>query len=80
VGFSYSNTMSDYQMDNNKTADDNFAALELWLQRFPAFQGKKTWISGESYAGDYGGVVLITIVPETCDASSLLCDAAQCPR
>ncbi|KAL9231252.1 hypothetical protein vseg_006503 [Gypsophila vaccaria] len=54
VGFSYSNTTSDY--DNNgdaKTAEDNYVFLINWFERFPEYKGKEFYISGESYAGHY---------------------------
>ncbi|CAO2817366.1 unnamed protein product [Amaranthus hypochondriacus] len=54
VGFSYSNTTSDY--DNNgdtKTAEDNYVFLLNWFERFPEYKGRDFYISGESYAGHY---------------------------
>eukprot|EP01006_Ploeotia_vitrea_P027775 TRINITY_DN60541_c0_g2_i1.p1 TRINITY_DN60541_c0_g2~~TRINITY_DN60541_c0_g2_i1.p1 ORF type:complete len:502 (+),score=22.48 TRINITY_DN60541_c0_g2_i1:25-1506(+) len=54
VGFSYSNTPSDYSTDNNKTAADNLKFLQVWrTQLFPQFGSNKLWLTGESYAGDY---------------------------
>ncbi len=50
-GFSYSNTPSDYNTNNNKTADDAYTFLQLWTEAFPAFATNDLWISGESYAG-----------------------------
>ena len=37
VGYSYSNTPSDYNTNDNKTADDNYAFLQLWMQRYPQY-------------------------------------------
>jgi len=53
VGFSYSDTQSDYTTDDNKTAADNYQALKLWFKSFPQFANHEFWISGESYAGIY---------------------------
>lgn len=54
VGFSYSNTSSDYQTNNEKTAEDNYVFLQNWLDLYPEYRSSPLWLSGESYAGDYG--------------------------
>ncbi|KAI5681513.1 hypothetical protein M9H77_02741 [Catharanthus roseus] len=54
VGFSYSNTTSDYKNNGDKlTAADNYAFLVNWLERFPKYKKRNFYISGESYAGHY---------------------------
>ncbi|XP_047948841.1 serine carboxypeptidase-like 40 [Salvia hispanica] len=54
VGFSYSNTTSDFKRGGDaKTAIDNYAFLVNWLERFPEYKGREFFISGESYAGHY---------------------------
>ncbi|KAL2896453.1 Serine carboxypeptidase-like 40 [Bienertia sinuspersici] len=54
VGFSYSNTSSDYHTNGDtKTAEDNYVFLLNWFERFPEFKGRDFYISGESYAGHY---------------------------
>ncbi|KAK3422939.1 hypothetical protein EUGRSUZ_G03287, partial [Eucalyptus grandis] len=54
VGFSYSNTTSDYRTNgDSKTAADNYVFLLNWLERFPEYKNRDFYISGESYAGHY---------------------------
>ncbi|CAI9102942.1 OLC1v1001339C2 [Oldenlandia corymbosa var. corymbosa] len=54
VGFSYSNTTSDYTIGGDiKTAQDNYIFLINWLERFPEYKGRDFYLAGESYAGHY---------------------------
>ena len=54
VGFSYSNTSSDYDKSGDKrTAVDSYNFILHWLERFPEYQGRDFYIAGESYAGHY---------------------------
>lgn len=54
VGFSYSNTSSDYNMlGDNITASDTYTFLQNWLNRFPEYRRHDFYIAGESYAGKY---------------------------
>ncbi|KAJ1396950.1 Serine carboxypeptidase, serine active site [Sesbania bispinosa] len=54
VGFSYSNTPSDYsKTGDNSTAMDSYTFLLNWLQRFPHYKTRDFFITGESYAGHY---------------------------
>ncbi|KAG2635508.1 hypothetical protein PVAP13_2NG360400 [Panicum virgatum] len=54
VGFSYSNTSSDYSKSGDqRTAEDAFVFLTNWMERFPEYKGRAFYISGESYAGHY---------------------------
>jgi carboxypeptidase C (cathepsin A) len=51
VGFSYSETPSDYNTNDNKTAADTTTFLEIFFQQvYPEFAGNEFWITGESYA------------------------------
>ncbi len=63
VGFSYSNTPSDYNTGDNQTADSNYIALTMWLALFPEYKGRAIWITGESYSGDFGSYGAISLVP-----------------
>lgn len=54
VGFSYSNTSSDYNKSGDqRTAEDAFVFLINWIERFPEYKRRAFYISGESYAGHY---------------------------
>ncbi|KAG9450968.1 hypothetical protein H6P81_010933 [Aristolochia fimbriata] len=54
VGFSYSNTTSDYNLSGDKrTAMDTYTFLINWLERFPQYKTRDFYVTGESYAGHY---------------------------
>lgn len=54
VGFSYSNTTSDYyEFGDSLTAMDSFNFLLGWFERFPEYKTYDFYIAGESYAGHY---------------------------
>lgn len=54
VGFSYSNTSSDYaKFGDTQTALDAYAFLVGWFDRFPQYKTHDFYIAGESYAGHY---------------------------
>ncbi|XP_057953393.1 serine carboxypeptidase 1-like [Malania oleifera] len=63
VGFSYSNTTSDYQRTGDKsTAKDSYTFLVNWLERFPQYKTRDFFIAGESYAGHYVPQLAYTIL------------------
>ncbi|CAN1257984.1 Serine carboxypeptidase-like 27 [Linum perenne] len=54
VGFSYSNTSSDYYKAGDRiTAADSYTFLVNWFERFPQYKHRDFYIAGESYAGHY---------------------------
>ncbi|KAL6216545.1 hypothetical protein ACLB2K_009768 [Fragaria x ananassa] len=65
VGFSYSNTSSDYgNVGDKRTAEDSYAFLVNWLERFPEYKNRDFFITGESYAGHYVPQLAYTIVQQ----------------
>ncbi|XP_038717871.1 serine carboxypeptidase 1-like [Tripterygium wilfordii] len=63
VGFSYSNTRSDYNRSGDKTtAADAYTFLVNWLERFPQYKSRDFYITGESYAGHYVPQLAYTIM------------------
>ncbi|XP_047167728.1 serine carboxypeptidase 1-like [Vigna umbellata] len=63
VGFSYSNTTSDYDNAGDKsTANDAYVFLINWLERFPQYKTRDFYITGESYAGHYVPQLAYTIL------------------
>ncbi|TVU46792.1 hypothetical protein EJB05_06355, partial [Eragrostis curvula] len=54
VGYSYSNTTSDYyNTGDQRTTDDAYTFLVNWLKKFPEYLDRDFFITGESYAGHY---------------------------
>ncbi|KAK2974201.1 hypothetical protein RJ640_021492 [Escallonia rubra] len=54
VGFSYStDTSSTVTINDEITARDNLVFLQRWFLKFPQFQQRDLFITGESYAGHY---------------------------
>lgn len=64
VGFSYSNTTSDYDhhQGDKQTAKDSYVFLVNWLERFPSYKNRDFYIAGESYAGHYVPQLASTIL------------------
>lgn len=63
VGFSYSNTTSDYDRAGDKSsAKDAYVFLINWLERFPQYKTRDFYIAGESYAGHYVPQLAYTIL------------------
>ncbi|XP_011101717.1 serine carboxypeptidase-like 42 [Sesamum indicum] len=53
VGWSYSNTSSDYTCGDASTAMDMHIFLMEWYKKFPTFKTRDLFLTGESYAGHY---------------------------
>ncbi|KAI8548710.1 hypothetical protein RHMOL_Rhmol07G0295200 [Rhododendron molle] len=63
VGFSYSNTSSDYTtVGDKRTAEDSYTFLVNWLERFPQYKSRDFYIAGESYSGHYVPQLAYTIL------------------
>ncbi|KAL7056413.1 hypothetical protein AAHC03_020948 [Spirometra sp. Aus1] len=52
VGFSYA-VDGNVSTDDDIVAMNNFAALQNFFERFPAYKGRELYITGESYGGVY---------------------------
>ncbi|KAF8364885.1 hypothetical protein HHK36_033129 [Tetracentron sinense] len=53
VGWSYSNTTSDYTCGDASTAADMHIFMMKWYEKFPEFMSRDLFLTGESYAGHY---------------------------
>lgn len=73
VGFSYSNTSSDYATNGDKkTAEYNYLFLVNWLERFPEYKDRDFYIAGESYAGHYVPQLAHTILHHNKKAKTII--------
>ncbi|KAG6547982.1 hypothetical protein Mapa_010804 [Marchantia paleacea] len=79
VGFSYSNTTSDYTTNDEKTgcddcgicSSDSFKFLQGWVEKFPEYQNRTFYITGESYSGYYVPQLAALLVKNNSSAPSL---------
>lgn len=53
VGWSYSNTTSDYTCGDESSANDMYKFLLRWYDKFPELRSRDLFLTGESYAGHY---------------------------
>nr|GME13281.1 serine carboxypeptidase-like 42 [Ipomoea batatas] len=53
VGWSYSNTSSDYICGDASTAKDMHIFMMGWFKKFPSYRSRDLFLTGESYAGHY---------------------------
>ncbi|GJY73407.1 putative serine carboxypeptidase-like protein 23 [Tanacetum coccineum] len=71
VGFSYSNTTSDYNVIGDKiTAEDTLVFLMTWFAKYPQYKGRDFYLAGESYAGFYIPELAEVILNFTRDSQS----------
>jgi len=67
VGFSYSGNPQDYNTDDAQTSLDNYNALQdFFTTKFPEWQNKDFFVTGESY----GGVYVPTLVKRIQDGNA----------
>lgn len=72
VGFSYSNTSSDYdRMGDPMAAKDAYVFLISWLDRFPEYKARPLYITGESYAGHYIPQLAATILAHNSNSNTI---------
>lgn len=53
VGFSHSDDPADLAVGDFRVTADLVQFLKLFLKRFPAYENRPFWVSGESYGGHY---------------------------
>ncbi|CAH2053489.1 unnamed protein product [Thlaspi arvense] len=54
VGFSYTNSSSDFDnLNDSFVAEDAYNFMLAWLARYPQYKSRDFFIAGESYAGHY---------------------------
>lgn len=64
VGFSYSSDSSQL-WDDDRTASDNYHALLHFLEKFPEYEGRRLFVTGESYAGVYVPTLSLLLLNST---------------
>lgn len=52
VGFSY-DPSGVYETNDDKTADDNYLAIQAFFRKFPSLRKREFYVTGESYGGVY---------------------------
>jgi carboxypeptidase C (cathepsin A) len=64
VGFSYAENTSAYNVNDRKTADYNFNAIQSFFNKFPQYRSNDFHITAESYGGHYMPELALKIVTE----------------
>ncbi|XAR49627.1 Carboxypeptidase D [Bertholletia excelsa] len=69
VGWSYSNTSSDYTCGDASTARDMHMFMLKWYEKFPEFKSQELFLTGESYAGHYVPQLAVAILDHNAHSS-----------
>ncbi|KAI8016461.1 Serine carboxypeptidase-like 42 [Camellia lanceoleosa] len=69
VGWSYSNTTSDYVTGDARTARDMLIFMLKWYDKFPEFKSRDLFLTGESYAGHYIPQLTIALLDHNAHSS-----------
>ncbi|GMP46546.1 hypothetical protein CsSME_00014656 [Camellia sinensis var. sinensis] len=69
VGWSYSNTTSDYVTGDARTARDMLIFMLKWYEKFPEFKSRDLFLTGESYAGHYIPQLTIALLDHNAHSS-----------
>eukprot|EP01035_Chromulina_nebulosa_P020399 gene20399-26470_t len=70
VGFSYSEDESDYKMNDQKAASDNYAIIQEFLLRFPEYASNPLYTTAESYGGHYMPEIALFIVNQNANPTT----------
>ncbi|XP_022154448.1 serine carboxypeptidase-like 42 [Momordica charantia] len=69
VGWSYSNTSSDYDCGDASAARDMHIFMMNWYEKFPSFKARALYLTGESYAGHYIPQLAISLLDHNARSS-----------
>lgn len=53
TGFSYADNTADYVTSEEQVAEDMYQFLQGFFKKYPQYQGRDFYVTGESYAGHY---------------------------
>lgn len=71
VGWSYSNTSSDYKCDDASTSRDMHSFMLEWFKKFPSYKSRDLFLSGESYAGHYIPQLAVALLDHNTHSSDI---------
>ena len=61
TGFSFTDSWSAFRMTEDQVAEDFYIFIHNFLLKYPKFQGREIFLTGESYAGHYIPVIARTL-------------------
>jgi cathepsin A (carboxypeptidase C) len=61
TGFSFTDSWTAFRMTEDQVAEDFYIFLHNFLHKYPKFQGREIFLTGESYAGHYIPVIARTL-------------------